>query len=346
MQIIPDEESNALWIVYQDRLDFLALDTHAILSATLQGKLAVQALNLEAGKILIGTNRGLALISKGSSGLVTSEINGQLQNENITGVILDRNKNVWSTTLGNGLFRMSPSLKELKHFNENDGLVYNRFLPAANLFTNDRMMIATQDKVLTFDPEDPPGPLYNPRVQIVSFRVNGIEVPLKKIEQGMELDWTQNTIGIEFSSMSRMYKDQVEFAYTLQGQDPAWVAARDGERIKFANLAPGKYRFRVQSKAISGNVIADEASVSFTINAAFWTSMPFKVFAPMLLVSMMAIVFIRRKQKHKRIQQVKDTISRDLHDHIGSSLSSINLLVEVVRTSHQKAMFELPQRED
>ena len=31
IQIIPDEESNALWIVYQDRLDFLALDTHAIL---------------------------------------------------------------------------------------------------------------------------------------------------------------------------------------------------------------------------------------------------------------------------------------------------------------------------
>ena len=123
------------------------------------------------------------------------------------------------------------------------------------------MMIATQDKVLTFDPEYLPGPLYNPRVQINFFVPNWNQSAAEenRAGHGARLD-------AKYAHPNFIHEQNV--------QRPGRVclhAPRSGPLCGTVNglssptLHPVSIGSVFKAKQYPGNVIADEASVSFTI---------------------------------------------------------------------------------
>jgi signal transduction histidine kinase/ligand-binding sensor domain-containing protein len=334
--ILPEEDFNRMWVITERQVIRIALDSQASVKIFVPEKEALirQAAEFDPETILLATDKGLYVFNKASGQAELLQAGPDIFRYDVTGVLVDHLHQVWVSTRGNGLFRISSSLREVKKFGADEGVVYANFLPAVNArLANNTLVIATTHGFLAFDPSETPAPVFNPRIRMVSFLVNDTEViDSLKNEKALALGWNENNVSFQFSSMSFVYRDQTQFSYKLEGQDQRWKPAAQGEKIKYTNLPPGTYKFLVRCKALSGEVVTDEMSVPFTIATPFWKTWVFRL---AVAVSLMAVVFLvvwGRYRRQQRILGIKNKIARDLHDHIGSSLSSINIMVSVVQT--------------
>lgn len=295
-----------------------------------------QAADYDKEKLILATDEGLYFFSKESGNFSPVYFGKEQFNHAVAGVSIDIQKNIWASTKGNGLFRISASGKEARQYGSNEGVVYRGFSAATNIPVHvNRTAILTHDGILVFDPLHTPGPLFNPRVQITSFIVNEKEKLNALTDESAELKWNENNVRIGFSSMSYLYNDQTAFSFKLEGHDGEWTKAMKPEIVKYSNLSAGDYTFRVRCMATSGEVMSDETTLAFSIVAPFWDTLAFKLVIVTSIALGIFLVYYVRHVRRKNIQEIKNNISRDLHDHIGSSLSSISLMLNVAETKMQ-----------
>ncbi len=115
----------------------------------------------------------------------------------------------------------------------------------------------------------------------------------------------------------------------LEPIDEDWSRWTDEWFKDYTNLREGRYRFMVRGRDVYGN-ISEAAVFEFRIlppwYRTWWTYGMSGLFVLLILISI-------HKYRVKRILEIERTrtrIARDLHDDIGSSLSSIALMIDMV----------------
>jgi signal transduction histidine kinase len=99
------------------------------------------------------------------------------------------------------------------------------------------------------------------------------------------------------------------------------------------NLSPGSYRLRV--RAANGDSVwsSKEASYSFEILPPWWMTWWFRVLTLLAIAGAIAAL-VQLRMRHMLAQErLRLQIASDLHDDLGSSLSSIALVSENVRSA-------------
>ena len=94
-------------------------------------------------------------------------------------------------------------------------------------------------------------------------------------------------------------------------------------------MRPGKYRFSVKAINAEGQWSDNEASFGFSIIAPFWQQ---SWFIGLIIAIAAAGVYALYRYRLKRIKELfemRNVIASDLHDEIGSTLTSINILSKV-----------------
>jgi len=128
--------------------------------------------------------------------------------------------------------------------------------------------------------------------------------------------------------------EKLHFKYSLNtgGNDTAWYYTQDAQRdIQFNALKPGDYTLEVIAVK-DGEVISSAPMVyQFAIKQPWYNTWWFYVTIVLIIVSgTIAIQQYRLKQLLK-IEGVRRKIATDLHDDIGSTLSSINVYSELAK---------------
>lgn len=161
----------------------------------------------------------------------------------------------------------------------------------------------------------------------------------------IELNFKPQHIGISFVDKSDSLDAQ--YAIQLKGSDNvAWIEIGQQNFMSYANLYGGEYEFLV--KNLQNNT---QNSLKFKIKPAFWQSWWFVPSIFLYVVSVLGIIIylflMYRFRQKMRTQQVQDKIARDLHDDVGSTLSSIAILTQVAKNqltnSPEKAQILLNQ---
>ncbi|HTF37545.1 MAG TPA: triple tyrosine motif-containing protein, partial [Blastocatellia bacterium] len=148
---------------------------------------------------------------------------------------------------------------------------------------------------------------------------------------GLVLNSTQNQLSIDFVGLGFAAGEALRYQYRLAGADPDWSAPTDQRTINYASLSPGRYQFQVQAVTADGNASPRPATITFTILPPIWQRW-WTVTLVALTVGLVAWVIYRyRVGRLIEMERVRTRIATDLHDDIGSSLSQIALLSEVVR---------------
>jgi signal transduction histidine kinase len=110
-----------------------------------------------------------------------------------------------------------------------------------------------------------------------------------------------------------------------------WSQLADQRTVNFANLAPGRYRFLVRAVNADGVASSEPAAFTFTILPPIWRRWWVTALAALVVGLITYALYRYRLRQLLELERVRPRIAADLHGDIGSSLSQIAVLSEVLR---------------
>lgn len=172
------------------------------------------------------------------------------------------------------------------------------------------------------------------------------------------LTYKQNVFSFGYAALDYTAPENNKYAYMMEGFDKNWINAGTRRLATYTNLDPGDYVFKVKGTNNDGVWSDDEATVILIITPPPWKT--WWAYTIYVLILIAALVGIRRYELNKRKrkeeeqlrrereaaklreaelkaktiqaekeiekQQIRTRIATDLHDEIGSNLSSISLI--------------------
>src|SRR5262249_28497613 len=113
-----------------------------------------------------------------------------------------------------------------------------------------------------------------------------------------------------------------------EGQDKDWSPPTERNFVSY-NLPPGHYVFTVEAQNATGKWSRKAASFAFNIRHPFWAAWWFITLLVILTVAIIYSIYRYRVQQLLKLERLRSRISTDLHDEIGSTLSSISILSDI-----------------
>jgi ligand-binding sensor domain-containing protein/signal transduction histidine kinase len=232
-----------------------------------------------------------------------------------------------------GVDRLDPETGRIRHFTTADGLS-NSEVESAYRDRHGALWFGTMNGISRFVPQLE-GPAQPPGILIDGLRIAGAVFPLPELGASAittpALAARENSLQIDVLSLGARIGGNRRYQYRLEGADGEWSEPTATRTIFYSNLAPGRYRFTVRAVDADHQVSAVPAAVSFQILPPIWQRWWF-VSAGLLTVGVGAHALHRhRLRRLLELERVRTRIATDLHDDIGSSLSQIAILSEVVR---------------
>jgi signal transduction histidine kinase/ligand-binding sensor domain-containing protein len=177
------------------------------------------------------------------------------------------------------------------------------------------------------------------------------------------LSYNQNDFSFQFASLDYNAPEMNQYAYFMENFDKDWIYSGKRRFVTYTNLDPGEYVFQVKATNSDGLWSNQLAKIFIVIDPPFWqTWWAYSIY----FISLMGVLYFirhtelkRRKRKEeerlrreredarlreaelkaKNIEQekeiekqkIRNRIAQDLHDEIGSNLSSISLMSELIQ---------------
>jgi len=232
-----------------------------------------------------------------------------------------------------GVDRLDPESGRLRHYTQADGLAQNE-VQVAFRDAHGSLWFGTPRGLSRLDPQPDESPGSLP-ILISGLRVNGIahhiselgETEISKLVLGPD----QNQVQIDFVGLDFGTRRELRYQYKLEGSDRDWSAPTDVRTVNYASLRSGNYRFLVRAVTADGVTSLAPAAVTFSILPPIWQRWWFLSLA--VLVACLAVYQIYRYRVARLLglERVRTRIATDLHDDIGSNLSVVAGLSEVLR---------------
>jgi signal transduction histidine kinase len=267
-----------------------------------------------------------------------------LASDSVRSISEDRAGQIYLGT-ARGVDRLDPENNRIRHFTTADGLTNNEVYSAFR----DRqgaLWFGTLNGVSRLVPQveaaaQPPG------IVIDGLRIAGRIFPLPELGASTVttplLQAHENSLQIDFMSVGAFGSGQRRYQHRLENADDEWSEAAVTRTVFYSNLAPGGYRFTVRAVDADDQVSATPAVVIFRILPPVWQRWWFVTAMLVALVAGGHSLFRYRVRRLLELERVRTRIATDLHDDIGSSLSQIAILSEVVRQrvgAHEVSVME------
>lgn len=170
-------------------------------------------------------------------------------------------------------------------------------------------------------------------VQVHDFRFDSLS-RWYSVPEHLSLNYNNNYLTFHFVGITLKYPKKVKYQHKLEGLDPNWSPLTARSEAPYGNLTPGKYTFKVKAMNDDG-YWSKELDYTFTIRPPWWLTWWFRILtAVVLLSSIAAIMYLwfqfKFRQKLK-VESLRQKIATDLHDEIGSNLSSMAFSAELVK---------------
>lgn len=155
--------------------------------------------------------------------------------------------------------------------------------------------------------------------------------PYYKRETPRAVKYNRNNITFGYTAICFEDYSQVRYRYKLEGLENDWNSPTTILEARYTNLKPGKYRFIVDV-SYKGVWLGYNKSVEFRVKQAFWRTWWFISLASIAIIAIGYLLHLNRKRHKEKQLQIRTKIASDLHDDIGSTLSSISIMSDLLQS--------------
>ena len=154
----------------------------------------------------------------------------------------------------------------------------------------------------------------------------------------IQLTHKQDMVSIEFALLSYTNAEDNTYSWKLQGWEEDWNTSNNNIAT-YINLEPGIYTLWVKAANNQGDWTKEPIKLTLKIAYPFYQTWWFISLGVLGLALLLYWFVQQRIGRIKEKYQLRNKIAADLHDEIGSTLTSINILSNV----SQQAMDQQPQ---
>uniref|UniRef100_A0A832G8I5 histidine kinase n=1 Tax=Ignavibacterium album TaxID=591197 RepID=A0A832G8I5_9BACT len=277
------------------------------------------------GRIWIGTFGGGLNLFSNNSFVHYGEKDG-LSSNIIYSVNEDDAGNLWLAT-NKGLSRFNPESKDVKNFDESDGLQGKEFnARAVTKMYGSSVIYFGGTKGLNIYHHLPISVSTNlPVIVISDFKVfnqsviPGGDSPLKEsisFAKEINLSHDQDVISFSFVSLDLTSPEKNQYAYKLEGFDKDWIYSGNINEVTYTNLNSGEYIFKVKATNSDGMWNENGTQIKLIIHPPFWRTW----WATIFYIFVAAIgLYALRKYEMSRIKlrnelKLREFESQKLHE--------------------------------
>jgi ABC-type transporter Mla maintaining outer membrane lipid asymmetry ATPase subunit MlaF len=115
----------------------------------------------------------------------------------------------------------------------------------------------------------------------------------------------------------------------MEGLSDSIISLVKNNSVSFTNLDPGTYTFKVWTLNDNGVWNKNYSYLTLIISPPFWKTWWFYSLCALLFAGIIYSIYNYRLQQILKLQHIRNKIASDLHDDIGSTLSSIAIYSEL-----------------
>lgn len=184
------------------------------------------------------------------------------------------------------------------------------------------------------------------------------------------LSYNQDVFSFQFTALDYNSPKSIKYAYKMEGFDNKWIYSNSRRFVTYTNLDPGEYIFKVKATNCDGVWNKSITSLKVIITPPIWATWYAYIFYIAVFIGTLLYIRKyelekRAKKVRERLrknneeaelrelklkteaaelkskaleqekeiekQKIRNRIARDLHDEIGSNLSSISLLSRMIK---------------
>ena len=284
----------------------------------------------------VGTNQGVYLLDKNFKILKNFNANNGLAGTYIYGLLLDDDGNAFCSHQ-RGLSSINATTYQVTNYDKNDGIqdwdFNNRAFYKA---TDGTLFFGGVSGFNYFKPPLQPYSYYKPEVYIDEILINNNEYKTNINADGiqkLDLTYKENNISIKALIKDLSNANARQLIYRIKEIDSKWKHLPNGTAINFNNLASNNYTLELGYYDKYLNEEVPQKTLLISISAPFYREIWFWSLIAFLMTAIVFWFYSRRKlakqqQEFKQqlaLEQQRNKITADLHDDIGSTLSSLQI---------------------
>jgi ligand-binding sensor domain-containing protein/two-component sensor histidine kinase len=249
------------------------------------------------------------------------------------GLALDHHGQVW--TISNGsVHKYDPRRKAYTSYYlpdlEKTGGVRGRIFKDRH----GRLYVAGTNYFIRFHPDSLTESRSDPKVSLTDFQIFNRSYSHLLQQPEIRLSHKENHFAFEFAAPEFTSGSSVRYSYMLEGFDKDWVDAGERNYVAYSNLEGESYVFRVRATNAPGTWTGGTAAVRITVIPPYWKRPWFYATCALVLALLSWGLYRYRINELLKRQAIRNKIAQDLHDNVGSTLSSISVYSQVARIYH------------
>lgn len=255
----------------------------------------------------------------------------------IHAILPDRLGNLWMST-DRGLVRYHPHTGHVKVYTTADGLGFDEFNRLAYALGPDgRMYFGGLNGITAFHPDEllEPDAAALPPLVLKSMKIqrevdDHLQELLPQVLKGAtaRMHPKDRFMTVELALLTYEDPELLTYAWRIDGIDVDWNLQREPS-LRFTTLPYGQHLLRIKAQNAAGNW-SNELHVPIGREAPLHLRWWFIALCVLALAGIVYAIVRYREQQLRRMIRMRDRIATDLHDEVGSNLSSIVLFSTAV----------------
>lgn len=257
-----------------------------------------------------------------------------LPSNNVMRLRMDDNGYLWIIT-SNGLCRYNSSNNRITSYGRRDGIVLAEKTNVADYICKEGYLVfGGSNAMIMFHPSVFSNTQAPPDVTITDFKIFSQYYPVDSLlaKEKINLKSDQNSLTIYFASLSFMQRDKLTYYYKMEGLDDDWIKADKSMSVNYSHMPAGNYVFKVYCENLEGIRSPNITQMHIFIKPPFWRTWWFLSVCLYVIALIIYVVHRLRVNKILAVEKIRNNVARDLHDDMGSTLSTINILSSMAKS--------------